>query len=290
MTLSVIIPVYEVESTLQRCVGSVLRQGVADMEVILVDDGSPDHCPAICDRLAKEDNHIRVLHKENGGLSDARNAGLDAAKGEYVTFVDSDDWLEEDTYQPLMLWLKAHPDCDILEYSLRHIGGNRQPLPLHDAVFRSPRQYWEHTKAWEHAYAWNKIYRRRLFDNVRFPKGKVFEDIYTLPLLLTQNPRIATTSHGCYCYEWNASGISSQADTAADAIKQHLEALLLARKTMGTTPWSRNAWSLYRTILCRQLDIFHLTGEVVLRWPGVGLLCWWYEKKRRKGNENTAIG
>ena len=94
MILSVIIPVYRVEATLDRCVESVLKQSIDNMEVILVNDGSPDHCPEMCDKWAQKDCRIKVIHKENGGLSDARNAGLDKTQGDYITFVDSDDWLE----------------------------------------------------------------------------------------------------------------------------------------------------------------------------------------------------
>ena len=93
MRLSVIIPVYCVENTLDQCVESVIAQSIADMEIILVDDGSPDHCPELCDEWAKKDSRIRVIHKEHGGLSDARNAGIDAATGEWLSFVDSDDEL-----------------------------------------------------------------------------------------------------------------------------------------------------------------------------------------------------
>ena len=91
MKLSIVIPVYLVESTLKRCVESVLSQDVEDMEVILVDDGSPDNCPKICDEWGRKDNRIMVIHKENGGLSEARNAGIDIASGDFITFVDSDD-------------------------------------------------------------------------------------------------------------------------------------------------------------------------------------------------------
>ena len=114
MKLSVIIPVYRVEDTLDRCVESVLCQSVDEMEVILVDDGSPDQCPAKCDLWAEKDARIRVIHKENGGLSDARNAGIDVAQGDFITFVDSDDYLEANTYKSLLQQLE---DADILEYS-----------------------------------------------------------------------------------------------------------------------------------------------------------------------------
>ncbi len=281
MILSVIIPVYKVQDTLDKCVESVLEQGVADMEVVLVDDGSPDDCPAICDAWARKDNRITVLHKANGGLSDARNKGLDIAKGDYITFVDSDDWLEADTYKPLTEWLKRHENCDMIEYSLKHIGGDRIAVALHDKVFKSARQYWLQTKAWNHTYAWNKIYRRWLFDGIRFPEGKAFEDVYTLPRLLAKNPQIATSSHGTYCYVWSGNSISMTASNSADGLKQHISALRMAAETMQTSPFSQYGRNLYYAILCRQADLYRLTKEIVLPWPMVELVCRWNEKRKK---------
>ena len=99
--ISVIIPVYKVEKYLDRCVNSVLNQTLKDIEVILIDDGSPDGCPAMCEEYKKKDNRVRVIHKENGGLGYARNSGLEIATGEYIAFVDSDDFIEEDMYESL---------------------------------------------------------------------------------------------------------------------------------------------------------------------------------------------
>lgn len=277
ISLSVIIPVYKVEDTLGRCVESVLSQDVDGMEVILVDDGSPDGCPALCDEWAGRDPRVRVLHKENGGLSDARNRGIEMAGGQYVTFVDSDDWLMPDTYRRLMLWLSRHSGCDILEFQLRHVGGEgcgeRLRLALQDRIYRSARQYWLQTKAWEHCYAWNKIYRRTLFGDVRFPVGRVFEDVYTLPLLLAKEPQVATVSHGTYCYAWNGKGISVAASATAEGLMQHLDALRRAAQIMRTTPLSRNGIGLYYSMLCRQQGIYDITGRIVLPWPMVGLVC-----------------
>ena len=100
--ISVIVPVYKVEQYLKRCVDSILHQTFSDLEVILVDDGSPDNCPAMCDELAKADKRIRVIHKENGGLSSARNAGMKIAQGKYIGFVDSDDDVEPDMYETML--------------------------------------------------------------------------------------------------------------------------------------------------------------------------------------------
>ena len=94
--ISVIVPVYKVEQYLDRCISSILQQTFEKFEVILVDDGSPDRCPLMCDEWAKRDERVKVIHKKNGGLSSARNAGIDIAKGRYINFVDSDDWMEKD--------------------------------------------------------------------------------------------------------------------------------------------------------------------------------------------------
>ena len=117
MKLSIIIPVYRAEDTLERCIGSILQQSFTSYELILVDDGSPDACPLLCDEYAGKDSRIHVIHKENGGLSDARNVGIKMAKGLYITFIDSDDAIGENTLQQLMEELYQHPDEDILEYS-----------------------------------------------------------------------------------------------------------------------------------------------------------------------------
>ena len=105
--ISVIIPIYKVEKYLNRCVESVVNQSYQNLEIILVDDGSPDNCPKMCDDWAEKDNRIKVIHKENGGLSDARNAGLKVAMGEYISFVDSDDWIAKDFYEVLIRVLNA---------------------------------------------------------------------------------------------------------------------------------------------------------------------------------------
>lgn len=111
--ISIIVPVYKTEKYLQRCVDSLLHQTFSDFEVLLVDDGSPDNCPAMCDEYAKKDSRIKVLHQKNGGVSSARNAGLEAAVGEYVTFVDSDDYVEPQMYEKMLSVAKKH-DCDVV--------------------------------------------------------------------------------------------------------------------------------------------------------------------------------
>jgi len=118
MKVSFILPIYNVEKYLPECVESILAQTYSDFEMLLVDDGSPDNCPALCDEWARKDSRIKALHKPNGGLSDARNYGLDHAQGDYVVFVDSDDfWVEKDCLERLMNVVDAHPECDFIGFN-----------------------------------------------------------------------------------------------------------------------------------------------------------------------------
>ncbi len=223
--LSIIIPVYKTEATLERCLTSVLRQQV-DMEVILVDDGSPDRCPQLCDEWYRRDPRVRTIHQANKGLSAARNTGIEQARGEYLTFVDSDDYLSADTYEPLMHTLALHPEYDILEFGVVKFenSNERQDIILADRVYQNRMDYWLRARAYDHSYAWNKIYRRWIFDHVRFPEGRVFEDVQTLPLLVRQAQCVATASSGCYHYTLNKNGITRRA--GAKEVAQLLEAHL----------------------------------------------------------------
>lgn len=121
MKISFILPIYNVEAYLRECVDSLTCQTFKDFEIILVDDGSPDGCPALCDQLATEDNRIKVLHKPNGGLSDARNAGLKVASGDYVIFVDSDDkWIGENSLEKLIELIKTYPECQFYGFNCQY--------------------------------------------------------------------------------------------------------------------------------------------------------------------------
>ena len=251
MKLSVIIPVYRVEATLDRCVQSVVGQALADMEIILVDDGSPDGCPQLCDAWAQRDERIRGVHKQNGGLSDARNAGLNVAKGDCVTFVDSDDYIAPDTYAPLMS-LMNH--ADIVEFPLvRHSGSpSEENIKLEAKAYTDMEDYWLRGYAYEHTYACNKVFRRELFDGVQFPKGKLFEDAWTLPLLLQKAKRIVVNNAGMYYYCSNDSSITATADGKS------LEMLLEAH--LQVLPrWCDDRY--YMHVLNIQLDVARMTGQ-----------------------------
>ena len=273
MELSVIIPIYNVRNTLRRCLQSILCQQVSGMEVLLIDDGSTDGSGSLADEMAMGCPMMSVCHKANGGLSDARNAGLRLAKGRYVTFVDSDDEVAPGTFAALMSLLHRNEDTDILEYSVRvHAGhSSEHELVLPDKRWPSARVYWEESEAWEHTYAWNKVYRRTLFARVQFPVGRVFEDMWTIPQLLSRDVRVQTTSLGLYIYHWNKDGITVSADGVA--MTQLLEAQMRAARLMHMSMLSRRGWKLYRSMLYRQLDVYRLTGRILLRWPFVKLIC-----------------
>ena len=129
--ISVIVPVYKVEKYLHRCVDSILVQTYTNLEIILVDDGSPDRCGAICDEYAAKDSRIRVIHQENGGLSAARNAGLDVCSGEYIAFVDSDDWLDPEMYAVMMAQVREY-GCDVVMCDCVKEFPDRPRLYTHD--------------------------------------------------------------------------------------------------------------------------------------------------------------
>lgn len=279
MLLSVIIPVYQVEHTLNRCVRSVLCQHIQEMEVILVDDGSPDHCPELCDDWAKVDSRIRVIHKKNGGLSDARNAGLNAATGDYITFVDSDDYLNEGVYQECLQLLKDNQEIDLCEFSINCVGLDKIDINYPTRVFRNTRDYWYATRLWNHAYVCNKIYRRNLFHGVRFELGRQYEDLLLLPHILLQNPVCATSSFIGYNYCANPNSITYEADS--ENLKQCLAAEGYLAQKMNARWYSD--WRLYLCMLYRQVDIYRLSGEVILKWPFVRLICWFHKQTKGRG-------
>ena len=260
MKLSIIIPVYQVENTLNRCIESVLHQDLTDFEVILVDDGSPDDCPKMCDEWALKNPNIRVIHKTNGGLSDARNAGIDVAQGTYTTFIDSDDYLEANTYAPLMQKLTDNPGIYILEYPVFvHYGSPKQHLLQFpdETDYQNIDDYWYAGKAYQHSYACNKIYRTSLFEGVRYPVGVLFEDIHTLPLLLKKAKKVATCNQGLYYYCSNEKGITSTAD--GKALKMLLEPHVdIIRNSQRQ---DREAQLYYLHVLNIQMDVYEQTGE-----------------------------
>lgn len=211
--VSVIIPIYNVEKYLEKCVESVLCQTYQNLEVILVDDGSPDGCGAICEEYAQKDKRVRVIHKENGGLSDARNAGLDVCKGDCILFVDSDDCIHPQMIERLYdLLMKYQADMAIC--SFQDIEENEMP---HYAKYDAQgKEYcFEKENIMNQlqsrnlltVVAWNKIYKTRLFENIRYPKGYIHEDEFVIHKLLHLCTRTVYTEEKLYYYRKRGDSI-----------------------------------------------------------------------------------
>lgn len=201
--ISIIVPIYKVEQYIRRCVDSLLGQTYRDFELILVDDGSPDGCGAICDAYAGADSRVRVIHKENGGLSDARNAGLEIARGDWVAFVDSDDWVAPEYLERLLAGM-TEADADICECGILRTDGTAavpEQLPGNPEAYSTEDALRELIRDGVfHQYVWNKLYRRDLIGDIRFPKGKINEDEFWTYRVFGNAGRIAKISDPLYFY------------------------------------------------------------------------------------------
>lgn len=178
--ISVIVPVYKVEHYLRECVDSLLTQTFSDIEIILVDDGSPDGCGAICDEYAQKDARIRVIHQENGGLSRARNAGVALARGDYLCFVDSDDYVDS-AYCETLYDLINNSDCDFSVCGVCRFEDGKKPETAlvkgkNNTIANVDFLRMQLEKKSEFG-VWNKLYRRAIFDRIRFTEGKIHEDV-----------------------------------------------------------------------------------------------------------------
>ena len=203
--ISVIIPIYNVEKYLRRCVDGILAQTYRNLEVILVDDASPDGCGAICDAYAAQDPRVVVIHQKNKGLSGARNAGIDIAKGEYLAFVDSDDYVTEDFILRLYEAV-ATTGSDMAQCKWKYVTGEAVPDPLNDTgridVFTG-MQMMSNLYIHDGAYfvvAWNKLYHRSLFDGIRYPEGRIHEDEATTYRIFDRVKRAAVIDACMYGY------------------------------------------------------------------------------------------
>ena len=210
--ISVIVPVYRVENFLDRCVQSVLHQSFQNFELILVDDGSPDRCPVLCDGYAQQDKRVHVIHRENGGLSAARNSGIDWVMqnscSQWITFLDSDDWLHRET---LERQLKAAADTDVslvLGGYARVAQMQKDPEleKMEPLVLDSETAYSEHYIMCMSA--WCKLIRRELLENLRFPEGKLHEDCFVTHRWLFEAGRAALLEQPLYYYYCNPDSIT----------------------------------------------------------------------------------
>lgn len=206
--ISVIVPVYETEAFLHACVDSILNQTVQDLELLLIDDGSPDQSGAICDEYARRDSRVRVFHTKNHGLSAARNLGLREARGEFIGFVDSDDWIEPDMFEVLLKNIEASgADISVCGLWFEHDNLSEAAKDVVDGVFTGAEvisaYLRNHIKTW----VWNKLYRRDLWEGIDFPAGHVYEDLATTPRLVMKAQIVVSASRCLYHYRKRQSGI-----------------------------------------------------------------------------------
>lgn len=203
--VSIIVPIYKVEPYLKRCVESLRKQSYENIEIILVDDGSPDGCPVICDEYAKQDSRIRVIHQENGGLSAARNAGIEAARGEYLSFVDSDDYVAEDFIESLYELLQES-GAVIAQCRFAYVHGEELSSEKNRnwTIYRGEslmeQLYAKEEWATYFVVAWNKLYRREVFQEIRYPVGRIHEDEATTYQLFHIGKRLAFLDRALYGY------------------------------------------------------------------------------------------
>lgn len=203
--ISIIIPVYKVEKYLDKCVESVVNQTYKNLEIILVDDGSPDKCPQMCDEWAKKDKRIKVIHKENGGLSDARNKGLDMATGDYIMFLDSDDYVSMQICEKLLdLSLKNNADismCGFAEFyedeDLLVVDTNCNTMVLNRTQIIN--QIYKPTINLLMT-AWAKLYKKEIFEDIRYPVGKLHEDEFVIHQVIYKANTFAHTTEKLYYY------------------------------------------------------------------------------------------
>lgn len=210
--ISIIIPIYNVEDYLSACIESIMKQTYNNLEIILVDDGSPDSSPEICDRYEKIDNRIKVIHQKNKGLSGARNTGINVSKGKYLIFVDSDDTVESSMAEELYKCLKKY-NCKMAACNRNYVFEDGTTICKTKDKINTVFEFDEAIKEMNKFYffdmsAWAKIYDRELFAEIRFPQGKLSEDYFVMYKLIDLAQKVGYTSLPLYNYLQRTSSIS----------------------------------------------------------------------------------
>lgn len=234
--ISIIVPVYKVEPYLDKCISSIVNQTYTNLEIILVDDGSPDRCPQMCDAWAEKDTRIRVIHKENSGLSDARNAGMAVATGEYIAFVDSDDWVDlyyvEYLYRSIQQTRADIAACDVREVydedTIRtlHVEQIKFELAVPEEAINDVL----HNRRFR-AVAWNKLYTREILKDERFEIDRFHEDEFFSYRLYDKAARLVYVSLPLYNYRQRSGSImASNSIRHLDMLDAYLERILLLKR------------------------------------------------------------
>lgn len=227
--ISVIIPVYQVEKYIDTCVQSVLKQTYTNLEIILVDDQSPDHCPEICDNYAASENRVIVVHQKNLGLSGARNTGLQHATGDYILFLDSDDYLEE-TFCEKAIAVALQNDADIVVGEISSVDEQGGLLNDDNSLHFAKSELLDHCEAMQalleqtrmKGYAWGKLYRKSVVDGIEYPVGKVYEDRFTVPKYFSRAQKVCLCKGAVTYYRMRDTSISH--DVSVKKLNDLLEA------------------------------------------------------------------
>lgn len=212
--ISIVIPVYNVERYVERCIDSVRNQTYKNIEIIIVDDGSPDSSGEICDEIAKDDSRIQVIHQKNAGLSGARNTGIAKSSGKYILFIDSDDWIESD-FVFYLHYLITKYNADIAQCDFKYIDENgkiyNSVTNTQEEICCSSKDALQRIMAGNQfiTSAWGKIYKRKMFDTLQYPVGKIFEDIPVTYEAFLRSNKIVYGNRALYNYLYNKSGISN---------------------------------------------------------------------------------
>lgn len=213
--VSVIVPIYNVEKYLPKCIDSLINQTMKDIEIILVNDGSPDNCRFICEGYAEADKRIKVINKKNGGLSSARNAGLKEAKSDYIVFVDSDDWINIHMVEMLYEEMKKN-NADIVQCRYKNVidenineGIDKNITSQTVSNIDALRNLYKNDTYLETVVTWNKLYKKSLFDGIQFPEGKLNEDEFTTHKLLYKSKKVVLINQKLYYYRKTPDSITN---------------------------------------------------------------------------------
>lgn len=255
--VSVIVPIYMVQDYLEKCVKSIMNQTYKNLEIILVDDGSKDDCGKMCDQYKKNDPRISVIHKTNGGLSDARNAGIDVAKGSYFVFVDSDDYIHPQMIECLMKPVsEGLADMSVCEFvdvkSDENVAFDeiKDPETVIIASKEDKRYYYLCEPYVRFTVAWNKLYPREYFDEIRYPKGKIHEDEFTTYKILEYPDRVAFIKEPLYYYVQRGSSIMGEGFNVKTLyVLDALDERVGFYASKGNYDWAEKTHSVYRMIL-----------------------------------------
>ena len=252
-----IVPIYNTEKYLAQCVDSILNQTYRNLEVILVDDGSTDNSPAICDDYARKDGRVRVIHKGNSCAGVARNAGLDVAKGELIGTVDSDDYIRPDMYEKLYaLMVENDADISVGEFERIDEAGNIIPMTGN----RMPPEVLSNEQAIErllfcksghYIFMWNRLYRAKIFKDIRFPEGSRHDDTATAHRILWTSRKTAVTDTPFYMYRQTVTGVMGKIASAKFSLRLIQDYKYISEdryrffQSIGRPEWAKLSWKYY---------------------------------------------